>query len=146
MDWSNRPSEQRQQLGDVRRRGWQPIKEGLYQRQSESLKDDIRGLKLSQLRVEKDIQTEKLEQKNIQLGTEKETTKQVKEKFVQATYKTVIERTKTAKTLDQSALETRSWQPEQQRLQTSLESVQLSQRNEAEKLSLDRRVALAEFN
>lgn len=146
MEWSIHPSEQRPTLTSVRRRGWTPTKASQYALESEPLQDDIRGLKLSILRVEKDIQTEKLEQKNIALGTEKENTKQAKEKFVQATYKTVIERTRTAKILDQSALETKTWEPEQDKLRTSLASVQLSRNNDAEKLRMDRRAAVATFN
>ena len=146
MDWSNQPSEQRQSLSGLRRRGYTPITASDYATQDAALQDDIRGLKLSQTRVEKDIQLEKLEQKNIQLGTEKEVTKQTKEKFTQATYKSVLERTKTAKTLDETTLATKSWKPDQERMKTTLESLQLNLNNDKEKLSMDRRAAVAQFN
>ena len=146
MEWSTRPSEQRPTLASLRRRGWQPIKQAEFTTQSEQLNDDIRGLKLAQLRVEKDIQTENLEQKNIQLGTAKEKTKQVKEQFVQATYQTVLARTQTAKALDQTALATKSWDSEQSKMRTCLASLQLSEQNDAEKLIMDRRTAVAAFN
>ena len=145
-DWSNRPSEQRQSIGGLRQRGWTAKNQSQFNSESEELQDDIRGIKLAQIRVEKDIQEEKLEQKNIQLGIEKETTKQVKEKFQQAVYKTVLERTKTASIMEQTALATQSWDDEQNALKASLDSVELNRKNTEEKLSMDRRAALANFN
>ena len=144
--WSNRPSETRPPIGNVRNRGWSPKNASQFATENEAVQDDIRGLKLAQAKVQKDIETEKLEQKNVQLATEKENTKQAKEKFVQATYKTVIERTKTANVMDQTALATQSWQAEQDRLKTSLDSIQLGKKNDEEKLRMDRRAAVANFN
>ena len=59
MEWSNSPSEQRQTLSGLRRRSSAPINASEYAKQDAAVQDEIRGLKLAQAKVEKDIQEEK---------------------------------------------------------------------------------------
>ena len=146
VDYSLRPNESRSSVENLSAPGWSPKTQSQFSQESEPIQSDIRGLKLATLKQQKKIEQQKLEQVTIQLGIEQTKTKQKKEQFKAATFQLISERAKTAKIQDAAVFETKSWQPEQESIQTKLESIRLRRHNEEETLQNDKRAAVAAFN